>query len=941
MSISAIKIEKAQTRIRRLTLEEAGIYRGGPRLRGRDAECMRLDQLLEAARAGRSSVLVLRGEAGVGKSALLDHLAERSTGCTLARATGVESEIELAFAGLQQLLGQSTLAQASPLPGPQRDALRRAFGLADGPAPDRYTVGLAALSLLLRLAEDRPLVCLIDDAQWLDRESLRALSFIARRLVAEPVALVFAVRQPSSADEFDGLPELAVEGLADRDARTLLATMIPGGLDEQVRERILAEARGNPLALLELPRGLPPAELAGGFSIHDTRTLSCRIEQSFLRQLQSLPPETQRLLLIAASEPVGDVTLVLRAAARAQVEAHALIPAETAGLIEFGARVRFRHPLIRAAAYRNASVDEQRQAHAALAAVTDPELDPDRRAWHRAQSAAGPDEGVAAELERSASRAQARGGACAGAAFLQKAAELTPDPAARGTRTLAAAAAKRDAGGLESAEQLLAVASLYPLSELDRARAELLHAQIVFARTRGGDTATLLSAAATQLEPLDAELARETHLEALWATVRGGRFATGVERVVDAARASTASIPNRDARAIDLLLHSLVVRGTQGHAVAAPLIRRALEAFRREGFGRRNIGWCLLATHLASDLFEDEVSGEISVGLTTVARERGALNVLPLALSYRAIHAVFAGRFGWADELVQEAEAISTATRTVPVTDFSILTAAWRGDRPRTEQLHVAITREAAARGEGFSVEFAELAIATLYNGLGEYAQAEAALEGMLEHDRLDCSAVALPELIEASIRNDSREAAVRAFERLAGHTGLASSPWARGIEARSLALLSDGPRAEALYREAIEQLERSRIVVHHQRARLIYGEWLRREGRRVDARVELKAALEAFEEMGADAFADRTRRELMATGETVRTRTDNTRDELTPQEAQIARLAGNGLTNPEIAGQLYLSPRTVEWHLRKVFTKLDISRRSQLVHTLAASPRR
>ena len=906
-------------------------------LLGRNAELAVLDGVLDGARAGRGCVLVVRGEPGVGKSVLLDYIAEQASGCRLARAAGVECEAELTFAGLQQLLGASMLERSEHLPAPQRDALRVVLGVQQGSTPDRFLVGLATLGLLSDVAEERPLVCLINDAQWLDRASTQVLSFVARRLAAERIAMVFAIRTPSEDEELDGLPSLVVEGLGDHDAQRLLASAAPGRLDEQVRDRIVAETRGNPLALLELPRSLTPAEMAGGFGLPDARTLSGRIEQSFLRRIESLPDEARELLFVAAAEPVGDVTLLLRALDKLGIAADTVVPAENAGLIELGSRVRFRHPLVRSAAYRAAAPETRRRGHAALADATDPQTDPDRRAWHRACAAPAPDEAVAVELERCASRAQARAGPEAAAAFLQRAAELTPGPRLRGERAMAAAQAKFDAGAPAAAEGLLAIAAICPLEELDRARVDRLQAHIAFARTRGGDTPLLLSAAAKRLEPLDADLSRETHLEALWAAVRGGRFAKA-QGVVEAAEAALAPVRGRSSRAMDLLLDGLIARLARGYAAALPLVARALDAFQHEGFRRENIDWCWLACQLAMDLWNDAACANIAGGLSVVARERGALTVLPFALNYSAAHQLFAGRFDLAEQLVNEATDITTATGNVAIADFSVLLAAWRGDREKTSQLRAAVIPDATARGEGFAVQVAEWAAATLHVGKGEYAEAATAARRAYDPDGLGFNTWVLPELIEAAARNRDLATAKAAFEQLAERSSLSSTEWARGIEARSRALLTDGPEAEDLYREAINQLGSSRVVVHHARAQLIYGEWLRREHRRVDARKQLKAAYAAFDAMGAQAFAERAQRELLATGETVRKRTADTRDQLTPQEAQIARLAHDGLTNPEIGEQLFLSHRTVEWHLRKVFTKLGISSRRELTKALRGS---
>lgn len=553
----------------------------GPTLLGRCRECDALDRLLESVRAGQSRVLVLRGEAGIGKSALLQYLVGRASGCRVARAAGVESEMELAYAGLHQLCAPM-LNRRERLPGPQRDALATVFGLSAGPAPDRFVVGLAVLGLLSEIAEDRPLICVVDDAQWQDRASAQTLAFVARRLLAEPIGLVFVVREPSEVRELAGLPELVAEGLSEGDALTLLDSALPGRLDERVRKRVVAETRGNPLALLELPQGLTPAELAGGFGLPDVMPLSHRIEQSFLRRLESLPVETGRLLLTAAAEPLGDVGLLWRAAGRLGLGADAAAPAQAAGLIDLGALVRFRHPLVRSAVYRAAAPDDRREVHRALAEATDPDVDPDRRAWHRAHAADAPDEDVAAELERSAGRAEARGGVAAAAAFLEQAATLTPDPARRARRALNAAQAKFDAGSPDAAFGLLATAEIAPLDAFQRARLERLRAQLMFARTRGSDALPIMLAAARCLEALDVGLARETYLEALGAAIYAGRLGGGggVREVAEAARAAPPG--PQPPGSVDLLLDGVASCFTAGPVADLSPLQRALHAFREK-----------------------------------------------------------------------------------------------------------------------------------------------------------------------------------------------------------------------------------------------------------------------------------------------------------------------------------------------------------------------
>jgi DNA-binding CsgD family transcriptional regulator len=903
-------------------------------LRGRRSESEVLDGLLDAVRAGESRVLVLRGEPGVGKSALLEYLVTRATRCRVERAAGVESEMELAFAGLHQLCAPM-LDHLQRLPAPRRDALSVAFWLSPGAPPDPFLVGLGVLGLLSEVAEEQPLVCVVDDAQWLDVASLRALEFVAHRLLAESVGLVFAVRPSGEAQPSAGLPELVVEGLHNGDARALLGSVISWPLDQRVRDRFVAETRGNPLALLELPRGFTPAELAGGFALPVATPLAGRIEQSFRRRLQELPAETQRLLLVAAAEPVGDRLLLWRAAELLGIGADAAAPADAAELIELGAQVRFRHPLVRSAIYGSASPRDRHEVHRALAQATDPQVDPDRRAWHRAHAAVGPDEDVASELENSASRAQARGGFAAAAAFLQRSTELTPEPARRGARALAAAQAKFDAAAPDRAYELLTTAEMAPLDELQRARVDVLRAQIAFARSGGSDASALMLAAAKRLEPLDAGLARETYLEAFGATLFAGRLSAGVgvTELADAARAAArAGSSLQPPRPRDLLLDGLVTRFTEGYAAGVAPLRRALQALeallREYGLVGREVRF---AWGVSPELWDDDAWHELASRGVRLARDAGALAALPVGLTYRAGLQIFAGEFEAAAANLEEADAIAAATGVAHFDYASVLLAALRGEATHALPVIDACIHQATARGEGRTIGYAEHAAAVLYNGLGRYPAALAAAQRACEYEDLGAFGWALVELVEAGVRSDSREVAAVAFERLAERTRASATEWALGSEARSRALLSDGDAAERLYREAIERLSRSRIAVHLARAHLLYGEWLRRERRRTDAREQLRTAHELFVTMGAEAFAQRAERELLATGETARKRTDESGDQLTAQEAQVARLARDGLSNPEIGAQLFISPRTVQYHLRKIFTKLGITSRRQL----------
>ncbi len=890
-----------------------------------------LDRFVAGVRAGEGRALVVRGEPGVGKTALLDYLAGRASACLVARAAGVQSEMELAFAGLHQLCAPM-LDHAESLPVPQREALRTAFGLSAGPVPDRFLVGLAVIGLLSETARERPLICVVDDQQWLDHASAQALGFAARRLAAEPVGLVFAARVPGK--DVAGLPELLVEGLAEADARELLESVLTGPLDARVRDQIIADTNGNPLALLELPRGLTPAQLAGGFGLSSAVPLAGRIEESFGRQLETLPAQTRRLVQLAAADPSGDPVLVWRAAGLLAIGAGAARPATDAGLAEFGARVRFRHPLVRSAAYRSASVQTRQELHRALAEVTDPAVDPDRRAWHRAQAAAGPDEEVAAELEQSAGRAQRRGGLAAAAAFLERSAGLTLDPARRAQRALAAAQAEHQAGALDAALGLLAMAQAGPLDELQRARGELLRAQIAFASSHGRDAAPLMLSAARQLEALDVGLARETYLEAFTAALFVGRLSPAVGDVARAARQAPA--PQGQARASDLLLDGLALLVTEGYAAGTPALKRALLAFRGQDISAaEGLSWLWLAGRMAMAVWDDETWEILASRHVQLAREAGALSELPLAIRSRILLHAHAGELAEGAALIAEAEAVADATGSQLSPYGAMGVAAWRGREAEATELIRATLEGVTSRGEGRGVT-SHYAAALLYNGLGHYDEARAAAEVVCEYDDVGVLGWSLAELVEAAVRSNQPARASEALQRLAETTRASGTDWALGTEARSRALLSEGETAEKLYREAIERLDRTRMRPAVARAHLVYGEWLRRENRRRDARTELRTAHGMFATMGMEAFAERARRELLATGDTVRKRTVETVSELTAQESYIARLAVDGRTNVEIGSQLFLSTRTVEWHLSKVYTKLGVGSRRELRRALA-----
>ncbi len=844
--------------------------------------------------------------------------------------------MELPFAAVHQLCAPIA-ARLSALPEPQQEALSVTLGLSSGHAPDRFIVALAVLSLLSAVAEERPLLCLVDDAQWLDGASNQVLGFVARRLAAESVVIVLVIREPSSRREFEGLPELALGGLDEEDARALLARAIPGRLDDQVRDRIVAETRGNPLALLELPRSMSAAELAGGFELPTAADLPGHLEDHYLRRVGELPEATRRLMLLAAADPAGDATLVRAAARRLEIETNALAPAVDADLLEMGARVRFRHPLVRSAVYWAASPDDRRRVHKALAEVSDPDLDADRRAWHRALAAAGPDEEVAAELDDSAGRARTRGGIAAEAAFLERAATLTLDPAHRARRAMAAAQASLQAGAFKKAARLLAAAEDGPLDELQRARVELLRGQIASASSAGSEAPGQLLKAAKRLEPLEPSLARETYLDAWGAALFAGRMAAGGNLLEVSRAARSAPRPPRAPHASDLLLDGLAVLITEGRVAAAPLLRQGVSGFLREEIPvEKGLQWGVLASTAAVTLWDFDSWDAVITRQMELTRDAGALAPLSISLNGEGIVVTWRGDFAAAALVTAEADAVTEATGTRIAPYGALLLAALRGRESEAIARIEATIKNATAGGEGLAVQYAHWTKAILYNGIGRYEEALAAARRASDDTpELFISAWALAELIVASSRTGDERRATDALERLAETTSAADSDWGLGILARSRALLSDGEAADSSYREAIDRLSRSRVRPELARSHLYYGEWLRREHRRVDAREELRKAHEMLTAIGMVAFAERARQELLATGEHVRKRSVDTRDELTAQEGRIAQLAREGLSNPEIGARLFLSPRTVEWHLRKVFAKLGIRSRRELAHAL------
>ena len=905
----------------------------------RGPETEALDRVLGAVREGLSGVLVVRGEGGIGKTALLEYAVASAAGLQVARAIGIESEMELGFAALHQLL-VPFLGRLEQVPGPQREALSSAFGLAESVPADIFLVGLAVLTLLADAARERPLLCVVDDGQWLDQASADVLAFVARRLFADRIGMVFAVREPAERRvAFEGLPELRLGGLSDDDARELLASVAAGRLNPRISDRIIVETRGNPLALVELGSEIAKEEGLAAWPLEEPLPLGRRLEGHFLRHITTLPADTQTLLLLAAAEPSGDQPLLWRAAECLGVGPDAVDLADIAGQVSFEPRVAFRHPLIRSAVYHAASSRARRQVHQVLAAASDPQLDADRRAWHLAAAAVAPDEEVAVELERSADRARARGGWASGAAFLERSAQLTPDGRRGAERALAAAQAKLVAGDPAVARELLEKATPRLGNRLLVAHARRLEGEIRFATGQLGDSSSLLLEASREFEPLDSRLARDTLLEALEAASFAGHFASGasVLNVVRAARAVLLDLESPTTIA-DLLLDGFSARVEGCHIQAAEHFRRAIAALRSS----EDLRWFGLGCFAASEVHDDEARLALANRWVALARDHGALSSLPLALTFLGEVEVRAGRFRSADTIHEEGREISAATGNPGMTGKAsppdLLVLAWRGREAEARSAAAAVARDQAKRRVGVGVLYVDAVVTVLEISLGNYAAALSSALPVYEEDPFYHGTKVLPEIVEAGTRCGDRQAATAAVVRLSERASASGAKWALGLLARSRALLAEDGLAEDLYLAAIDHLKRCDTAPDLARAHLLYGEWLRRQRRRHDARDQLRTAYELFGSMGAEAFAERARVELLATGERARQRIVETGDELTPQEDRVARLAAEGASNQEIATQLFISSSTVAYHLRKVFRKLNVRSRTRLAYALAST---
>lgn len=913
----------------------------GRLLINRVSETAALRALLEAVQAGMSGTLVLRGEAGIGKTALLEYAIGSANGFRVVRALGIESEMELGFAGLHQLV-VPFLSRLERLPAPQYRALASAFGLIAGGPPDRFQVGLATLTLLADAADEAPLLCVIDDTQWLDRESADVLGFVARRLYADRIAFLFAVREPIERRvSLAGLPALHIGGLTDEDARRLVAWVATGPVDSQVSQRIVAETQGNPFAILELIAELTPRQLSSTLLLPDPLPVGSRLQQRFIRQLKGLPAATQTLLLLAAAEPSGDAAILWRAAKALGLDRQAVAPAEANRLLVLGPHVAFRHPLIRSAIYYSAPVAVRRRMHEELAAATDAAIDPNRHAWHRAAAAVEPDEGVAAELAGCGERAQRRGSYSSAAAFLSRAAELTPDPGIRAQRLMAAARGSLIAGTPDRAQAFLDEATPGLGDPLQRALARSLEGSVRFALGQGGRTALMLLDAARAMVPFDPAIARQALVGALEAAVYIQPATTGpVLREIACEAKAIPRFPGSAPGVMDFLLDGYAALITAGYPSGAPLLKQAIQHMLTEELDATDrLRWLGLVLLAANDLFDDAAIHTLASRWVRLAREHAALTILPIALAYLGGAELAAGRLKECEALAEQSLEISAATGNPGMLGAAARgnahLLAWRGNAVEARARAAAHLAYALEREQTSSIVLAHYALVILELGFGRY---QAALENALplyEDDPLVAGSWVLPNLVEAAARSGHESAARDALNRLSERATASGTPLALGFLARSRALLAADAEAESLYQESIDQLGRCSAKPELARSHLLFGEWLRRQGRRRDARDYLRTAHDMLASMGIEAFAERARVELLATGETARKRTVETRCQLTPQEIQIARLVRDGARNQEIAAQLFISASTVQYHLVKVFRKLDVTSRTQLARIL------
>jgi DNA-binding CsgD family transcriptional regulator len=904
-------------------------------LLGRAAECRTVEGMVEAVSAGRGGALLVLGETGIGKTSLLDHAAGVAAirGLAVQRAAGAETEAQLPFAALHQLL-TPFLDRTDDLPPLRHAALATAFGLADGGEPNVFVVGLAALALLEAAAAETPLVCLVDDAQWLDSATAAALALASRRLGSSRVGMIIAVREPvESQQPLRGLPELELRGLSGGAVGRLIRSSVSGVVSDQVVSVLAAESGGNPSALLSQVSGLDATQLAGTRTLPDPLpSTGNHLEEALIRRVRRLPDETRTLLLLLAAERAGDTRALVRAYGRLGIGDDAAGPAEQEGLVAVGERITFRHPALRGVIYGSANADERRRVHRVLAAVMRPGAEADERTWHRAAASMAPREAIARDLEEWAERMISRLEFRRAAELLSRASALTPDAAGRARRAIAAARAELEAGSPSRAQSLLAEITLHPDDAVAQAQALRLRAAIGATLEDDPARPVRLLDAARALERIDVRQARDAYLEALIAAADAGGFGRGPD-VLGTARA-TRDAPQVDPSKrvpADLLLDGFASVFLDGHRAAAASLRAAVDGMRAsDAFSMLGLG-----CRAAAELWDDEALRELASRRVELARSAGASSALPQALESLGACEAMSGRFDIAEAHFDEADVLTVTVLGTVQRDrrdsWRLFVSAWRGREAEARMLGETAKRNAAARGLGGRMSLVHHALCVLELGQGRYAAALSAAKEALRSPTFFAGVATLPELAEAAVRGGAVDAAAAAADRLEESAAAGGTEWGAGMLARTRALLAEGDRAESLYIEAIEHLNRCRITPQLARARLLYGEWLRRERRARDAREELREAARMFRSMGAEAFAQRAEDELHASGEHLIARNPETFELLTAQELRIAELAGDGETNREIASRLYVSPRTVEYHLRKIFKKLGVSGRVEL----------
>ena len=901
----------------------------------RDSERARIDDLLERIRLGMSGVLALRGCDGVGKTTLVDYAVGAATGFRISAVAGVESEINLPYGAVHQLL-IPFLPLINDLPLPQRQALQVAFGLVAGAPPGRFLVGLACLTLLSRAAADQPVLCAVDDAHWIDAESALVLGFVARRLYADRVGMVVAVAGSIAPLVFQQLPTMEVGGLPQEAASELLRSVTATPLALAVVNRVVADTERNPLALVDIGSHYTPEELAARAYLPEPIPAGPQLQERYLRRVHHLPPQVQEFVLLIAADVSGDRGRVRNAAAAAGIDADAAeSAAEAAEMIDAsGNRVRFRYPLIRAAVYHGAGDADRRRAHHWLGQASDPHHEADRRVWHRAAAAAGPDEHLAADIESAARRARDRGGWPATVALMRHSVALTPDPAMRARREVALARAELVIGHSRIAREIAEDALTQLTDSRSRGEAKVVIGDALYDQGRDPEAAQALADASTALADDPSASA-----DALMAALNAAIWA-GPAEASKIARITPPALPGTAPRVADLMLAGFRARFTKGYRAAVAPLRAAVEAVRADGpipvTGHR---WLLRGAVAAGSLWDDEALLDITERWVGITRRLAVLSELPIALAFRGITDCLMGRLDAAGDCWAEMREIMADSQTSGM--FGVdsggegLLLAYRGEFARARAAGLAQVRESTAWRQGAPALMGRKIVATAELHAGHFEAAVDAALPVIKEDLPFTAELTLPNLVEAAVRSDHLDVAQSAFATLADRTSAAGTSWAHGLRARSQALLGDGSDAEAAYLEAIDQLGRSRAALDLACGHLQYGQWLRRAKRRRDARRQLRSAEDMFHAMGAVGLAEQARSELRASGERARQRSPGTEFDLTPQEARISNLAAGGSTNTEIAEQLFISPSTVDYHLGKVFRKLGVTSRTQLARRL------